>query len=82
MSSRLARNGVLAYNSVQGVMGLTGYISRTTQFIRDTKLRLHSSMSYGGSKNWKEFRKKVKACMRSNAGIIAADTHLQVTFDK
>lgn len=82
MSSRLARNGVLSYNSVEGVMGLTSYQCRTWQFVRDTSLRLHSSLSYGGSRNWNQFRKKVKACMRSNAGIIAADTHLEVTFDK
>lgn len=82
MSSRVARKGVLSYNSVQGVMGLTAYTSKTNDFIRDTKLRLHSALGYGGAKNWDQFRKKVKACMRSNAGIIAADTHLQVTFDK
>lgn len=82
MASRQARSGLLNYASVQGVSGVVSYIGTTESFINDTKLRLQASLSYGGSKNWKQFRKKVKSCMRSNAGIIAADTHLQYTFDK
>jgi hypothetical protein len=33
-------------------MGLTAYTSKTNDFIRDTKLRLHSALGYGGAKNW------------------------------
>ena len=82
LASRQARKNVLNYASVQGVSGLTQYTTTTMQFFQDTFLRLQASLSYGGAKNWQQFRKKVKACRRSNSGIVDADTHLQVTFDK
>lgn len=82
LASRQARKNVLSYASVEGVSGLIKYTCRTQQFIDDTYLRLQASLSYGGSKDWNQFRKKVRACKRSQAGIIAADTHLDITTDK
>ena len=81
MASRDARQGVLSYASVEGVAGLVKYSGTTEQFINDTKLRLQASLSYAGARNWNEFRKNAYPVMRSNAGIIAADTHLDVTLD-
>lgn len=82
LASRQARKNVLNYASVEGVSGLTKYLSTTYELIQDTKLRLQASLSYGGAKNWNEFRKNVKAVRRSQAGIIAADTHLEITTDR
>ena len=82
MASRDARQGVLSYASVEGVAGLVKYSGTTEQFIRDTYLRLQASLSYAGARNWDEFRKNTYPVMRSNAGIIAADTHLDITIDK
>ncbi len=82
MASRDARKNVLSYASVEGVAGLVKLSGKTEDFINDTKLRLQASLSYAGAKNWKEFRKNTYPVMRSNAGIIAADTHLDVTLDK
>ena len=45
-------------------------------------LYFSSSLSYGSARNWTEFRKKVSAVRRSQAGIAAAKTHLDVLFDK
>lgn len=81
-NSRDARSGILSYASVEGVSGLTKYTGTTEQFIIDTKLRLQASLSYGGSNNWTDFRKKVKAIRRSQSGIIASNTHLDKTFDR
>ncbi len=82
MASRAARRNIISYASVEGVEGLILYTGTTAQFINDTYLRLQASLSYGGAKNWTEFRKKVKACERSQAGIIAADVHLDVLTNK
>lgn len=82
MASRDARRGLLSYASVEGRSGLIEYSGRTESFINDTYLRLQASLSYGGAKNWEEFRKKVKAVKRSQAGILAAKTHLDILFDK
>ena len=82
MASRDARRGVLSYASVEGVAGLVKYKCLTEQFIRDMYLNLEASLSYAGARNWKEFRKNTYPVMRSNAGIIAADTHLDITIDK
>lgn len=82
MASRDARKGLLSYASVEGRSGLIEYAGRTKAFIHDMYLRLQASLSYGGAKNWKEFRKNVKAVKRSQAGILAAKTHLDVLFDK
>lgn len=76
MASRAARSGILSYASVEGCEGLIKYTGRTKDFIQDTYLHLQASLSYGGAKNWTEFRKKVKAAKRSEAGIIAADVHV------
>lgn len=81
MASRGARKGILSYASVEGVEGLIKYTRSTEAFLKDTGLQLQASLSYGGSRNWEEFRKKVKACRRSNSGIMAADTHLYITRD-
>jgi IMP dehydrogenase/GMP reductase len=82
MASRDARKNILSYASVEGVAGMIKYSGTTEDFINDTKLRLQASLSYAGAKNWKEFRKNTYPVMRSNAGIIAADTHLDITLDK
>ena len=82
MASRDARKNVMAYASVEGRSGLIDYDCRTSQFINDTKLRLQASLSYGGVTNWKDFRKKVKAVKRSQAGIAAGRTHLNILWDK
>ena len=76
MASRAARSGIFNYASVEGCQGLIKYTSRTKDFIHDTYLHLQASLSYGGARNWTEFRKKVKAAKRSEAGIIAADVHM------
>lgn len=81
MASRGARKGILSYASVEGVEGLIKYTRSTEAFIKDTSLQLQASLSYGGSRDWETFRKKVKACRRSNSGIMAADTHLYITRD-
>ena len=60
MASRDAREGLLSYASVEGRSGLIEYSGKTTDFINDTYLRLQASLSYGGARNWKEFRKKCK----------------------
>lgn len=82
MASREARKGVLKYASPEGASGIIKYTCSTEQFINDTYLRLQAALSYGGALDWQEFRKKVKACKRSNSGIIAAETHLDFTWDK
>lgn len=82
MASRDARKNLLSYASVEGRSGIIEYTKTTQLFIYDTYLNLQASLSYGGSLNWNEFRRKVEACFRSNAGIIAAQTHLDKTFDK
>lgn len=82
MASRDARKGILSYASVEGHEGCIKYTGKTEQFILDTKLRLQASLSYGGARDWKSFRRNVKAVMRSSSGIVAADTHLDVNFDK
>ena len=79
MASRAARSGILSYASVEGCEGLIKYTGRTKDFIQDTYLHLQASLSYGGAKNWNEFRKKVKAAKRSEAGIIAA-TSSEISF--
>lgn len=81
-NSRDARKGILSYASVEGHEGCIKYTGKTEQFILDTKLRLQASLSYGGARDWKSFRRNVKAVMRSSSGIVAADTHLDVNFDK
>ena len=78
MASRAARANILGYASVEGVEGLITAGETTEQFIKDTKLRLQSSLSYAGARNWDEFRKRAKPYKRSNAGILAADVHLDV----
>lgn len=82
MASRGAREGILSYASVEGVEGLIRYTESTENLIKDIELNLKASLSYGGCTNWEEFRKKVKACRRSNAGILAAQTHLDIYKDK
>lgn len=82
MASRDARKNVLSYASVEGVSGLVKLSGRTEDFINDTYLRLQASLSYAGARNWDEFRKNTYPVLRSNAGIIAADTHLDITIDK
>lgn len=78
MASRAARANILGYASVEGVEGLIAAGETTEQFIKDTKLRLQSSLSYAGARNWEQFRKRAKPYKRSNAGILAADVHLDV----
>ena len=78
MASRAARSNILGYASVEGVEGLIAAGETTEQFITDTKLRLQSSLSYAGAHNWDEFRKRTKPYKRSNAGILAADVHLDI----
>lgn len=82
MASRGARVGYLSYASVEGVEGLIRYTKSTENLIKDIELNLKASLSYGGCTNWDDFRKKVKACMRSNAGILAAETHLNIYKDR
>ena len=82
MASRDARKNILSYASVEGVSGLTSYTTTTENFLIDTKLRLQASLSYAGAKDWKEFRKNTYPVLRTNAGIIAGDTHLDITKDK
>lgn len=81
MASRDARKNLLSYASVEGVSGLVKLSGKTEDFIRDTYLRLQASLSYAGAKNWDEFRKNTYPVMRSNAGIIAGETHLDITLD-
>jgi IMP dehydrogenase/GMP reductase/preprotein translocase subunit YajC len=82
MASRDARKNILSYASVEGVSGLVKLTGKTEDFIKDTKLRLQASLSYAGAKNWVEFRKNTYPVLRSNAGIIAGETHLDITLDK
>lgn len=76
MASREARNGVMAYASVEGVAGLVKYMGSTEGFISDTELNLKSALSYGGSRNWGDFRKKVKMVKISNSSINESQTHV------
>jgi IMP dehydrogenase/GMP reductase len=82
MASRDARKNVLSYASVEGRSGLIEYSGTTDQYIKDIYLRLQASLSYGGALNWEEFREKVTAVKRSQSGIIAGKTHLDVLFNK
>ena len=82
MASREARKGILSYASPEGAQGMIKYIRRTSDFINDMKLNLQASLSYAGARDWEQFRKNTYPVMRSNAGIIAADTHLDITFDR
>lgn len=82
MASREARKGILHYASPEGAQGMIKYSRTTDEFINDMKLNLQASLSYAGARNWNEFRKNTYAVMRSNAGIIAADTHLDITLDR
>ena len=58
------------------------YSRRTDAFLNDMALNLQASLSYAGARNWDQFRKNTYPVMRSNAGIIAADTHLDITLDR
>lgn len=78
MASRSARNNLLSYAGVEGAEGLLKYTGTTEQFILDTKLRLQSALSYGGAHNWNEFRKNVKAYLRTPSANTAAGIHLDV----
>jgi IMP dehydrogenase/GMP reductase len=78
MASRSARNNLLSYAGVEGAEGLLKYTGKTSEFILDTKLRLQSSLSYGGAKNWNEFRQNVKAYLRTSSANTAAGIHLDV----
>jgi IMP dehydrogenase/GMP reductase len=78
MASRSARNNILSYAGVEGAEGLLKYTGTTEQFILDTKLRLQSALSYGGAHNWNEFRKNVKAYLRTPSANTAAGIHLDV----
>lgn len=82
MASREARKGILSYASPEGAQGMIKYTRRTKDFINDMELNLQASLSYAGARNWTEFRKNTYPVMRSNAGIIAADTHLDITLDR
>ena len=82
MASREARKGILNYASPEGAQGMIKYTRRTEEFIHDMELNLQASLSYAGAKNWEQFRKNTYPVMRSNAGIIAADTHLDITLDR
>lgn len=78
MASQKSRKGVLNYGSVQGVSGLIKYSGRTEKIVNDIKLNLHSALSYGGSKNFTQFRKKVKYIELSNSSVIESETHLDI----
>jgi IMP dehydrogenase/GMP reductase len=78
MASRSARNNLLSYAGVEGAEGLLKYTGTTKQFLLDTKLRLQSSLSYGGAYTWNEFRKNVKAYLRTPSANTAAGIHLDV----
>lgn len=81
MASRVARENLLHYASVEGVSGLIKYTGTTEMFLNDVLLRLQAALSYAGAKNWDEFKKKTYPVIRSNAGIIAGGTHLDITTD-
>ena len=76
MASREARAGVMEYGSVEGVSGKIPYTGKTVDLIRDIELNLKSALSYGGSRNWAEFRRKVKIVKISNSAINESLTHV------
>lgn len=82
MASREARKGILNYASPEGAQGMIKYTRTTKELLNDITLNLKASLSYAGARDWKQFRKNTYPVMRSNAGIIAADTHLDITFDR
>ena len=80
MASREARGTVLSYSSVEGKSGLIKYTGSTIQLLTDIKLNLQASLSYGGSRNWNEFRQNVKCIKVTQSGIDESNTHLDKTF--
>ena len=60
MASAAARQGVLSKASIEGASGLVPYSGTTEDFIDNLRLNLQASLSYGGSKDWNQFRKRVK----------------------
>lgn len=80
MASREARGTVLSYSSVEGKSGLIKYTGSTIQLLTDIKLNLQAALSYGGSRNWTDFRQNVKCNKVTQSGIDESNTHLDVTF--
>ena len=76
MASKEARAGVMEYGSVEGVSGKIPYTGKTVDLINDIELNLRSALSYGGSRNWGEFRRKVKIVKISNSSINESQTHV------
>lgn len=80
MASREARGSVLSYSSVEGKAGLIKYTGSTVQLLIDIKLNLQAALSYGGSRNWSEFRQNVKCIKVTQSGIDESNTHLDKNF--
>ena len=77
MASKEARSGVLKDSSVEGVSGLIPYTGSTEDFIHNLKNNLKASLSYGGSYNWREFRRNVKKIRISPAAWNESLTHIE-----
>lgn len=78
MASELSRKGILKEGSIEGVSGFVRYIGTTKDYIKNVKMNLQSALSYGGSKDWKEFRKNVKYGVISESSVLEGNTHLDI----
>lgn len=78
MASKDARNGVLSEGSVEGVSGYIKYQGKTETWLKQLKMNLKSALSYGGCKNWKQFRKEVEYIVISQGGKEESNTHLDI----
>ena len=76
MASKEARIGVMQYASVEGVEGLVPYSGETSNIIRDIELNLKASLSYGGSRNWSQFKRNVKIVRAAFGGYLEKLTHV------
>lgn len=68
MASKEAREDILKGNSIEGVSGIIPYTGTTEEFLIQIKFRLQAALSYGGCKNWNDFKRLVKINKISPSG--------------
>jgi IMP dehydrogenase len=77
MASAEARKGVLKKASVEGVSGLIPYEGSTEDFVDGLTANLKASLSYGGSRNWHQFKRNVKKIKITSASWNESQTHVE-----
>ena len=76
MASKVARQGIMSKASIEGVSGVVPYIGTTEDLLDNIKLNLQASLSYNGSRNWAEFKKRVKIIRITNSSWEESKTHV------